>query len=627
MLQELTVRENIAYSARVRLPHSWPRQEIEDFVDIVLEALDLSHVADNLIDSVSGGQRKRVNIGMELVTCPSAIFLDEPTSGLDATAAMKIANTMKKIAIDIGISVVAVIHQPRYEIFSEFDDLLMIAPGGLTAYLGQRKDIQPYFENLGFYFDVRHNPADILMDTLSGKGRRVDIKPLPGEDVDSEERKRFEMELEQKSKSHQYIGYDVAELVYAWKCREDAMSALNLEQELLQKADSSGLVDEPPPVPELPPEIYVTEFDQELLRQSVLEQGSNCGRSGFESCRTSTEKSDGFGQVDQVIAADFVVSEKETSKQEPSMTMRLPHTECELDFQHSTLQRACMERGANWFSQLAFAHNRSVTQQYRRCNAFALELLVALISGSIMGLAVMCYDGSLYQGLLVQPFSLISPAPVEVVIPLLALIIGCTIGLSGAPAGTKIFSEEKDVYWREASAGHNPFSYFMGKNVSATYRFFVSALHFTASFHILTCPNIAFWNLYVIHLSMFYTVYGISFIVAMIVKRENASMVAVCVIIVFAVLCGNGPNLKDARKWGFEWFLDMSFNRWAAEAWYSEELLIYDGVYEIWKVSTEHFGFTLNRFWTDIFWIVVIGCAARLLAFILLVLLNRQKQR
>lgn len=107
MLQELTVRENIEYSARVRLPRSWTHKEIVRFADAVLDTLDLAHVAENLITSVSGGQRKRVNIGMELVTCPSAIFLDEPTSGLDATAALKVANTMKKIASDIGISVVS----------------------------------------------------------------------------------------------------------------------------------------------------------------------------------------------------------------------------------------------------------------------------------------------------------------------------------------------------------------------------------------------------------------------------------------------------------------------------------------------------------------------------------------
>lgn len=216
MLNELTVRENIAYSAHVRLPRSWTHAEIESFVDEVLEVLELSHVAHSLIDNVSGGQRKRVNIGMELVTAPSALFLDEPTSGLDATAALKIANIMKNVAQNIGITIVAVIHQPRYEIFTEFDDLLMIAPGGCTAYLGLREKICTYFESLGFYFNPRNNPADTLMDILSGKGDRIDPSLLPENDDHVVEHMRHLVEDGQA----QFVTYEVSELIDAWKAQE-----------------------------------------------------------------------------------------------------------------------------------------------------------------------------------------------------------------------------------------------------------------------------------------------------------------------------------------------------------------------------------------------------------------------
>jgi ABC-type multidrug transport system ATPase subunit len=174
MHTELTVRENILHSARIRLPSHWSTKDMADHVDNVLEALDLSHVANTLIGDgttrgVSGGQRKRVNIGMELVATPLCLCLDEPTSGLDSTAALEVADILRRIA-HLGITILAVIHQPRVEIFRKFDDVLMIAPGGRTAYMGPTAGARPYFENLGFIFDAGSNEADVLMDILSGAG-------------------------------------------------------------------------------------------------------------------------------------------------------------------------------------------------------------------------------------------------------------------------------------------------------------------------------------------------------------------------------------------------------------------------------------------------------------------------
>jgi len=84
MLTEMSVRENILYSARCRLPSSWSNSQIESYVDAVVKVLDLYNVRNNLCGGqISGGQRKRVNIGMELVSAPVCLFLDEPTSGLD----------------------------------------------------------------------------------------------------------------------------------------------------------------------------------------------------------------------------------------------------------------------------------------------------------------------------------------------------------------------------------------------------------------------------------------------------------------------------------------------------------------------------------------------------------------
>lgn len=79
---------------------------------------------------------------------------------------------MLKQLAGLGVTVVAVIHQPRPEIYEQFDDVLMLAPGGITAYLGPQKMSQAYFEDMGFAFPGTSNPADVLMDILSGKAKR-----------------------------------------------------------------------------------------------------------------------------------------------------------------------------------------------------------------------------------------------------------------------------------------------------------------------------------------------------------------------------------------------------------------------------------------------------------------------
>ncbi|KAI9347825.1 P-loop containing nucleoside triphosphate hydrolase protein, partial [Zopfochytrium polystomum] len=174
MLREMTVRETLTYAARVRLPDSWSNHDIANHVDNVIEALNLTDVAhtpigDELKRGISGGQRKRVNIGMELCAAPLALFLDEPTSGLDATAALDVVRLLQAVC-GLGLTVVSVIHQPRVEIFRAFDAVLMIVPGGRTAYLGPVATAQTYFETLGFAFEALANPADVMMDILAGRG-------------------------------------------------------------------------------------------------------------------------------------------------------------------------------------------------------------------------------------------------------------------------------------------------------------------------------------------------------------------------------------------------------------------------------------------------------------------------
>lgn len=178
VLPELTVRENLLHSARMRLPSSWKDTLIREFVDSLIECLALSHVKDSLVGDVnkpviSGGQRKRVSIGLELAAAPMAIFLDEPTSGLDATSAASVMRLLRNIS-RLGVTVISIIHQPREDIWRGFDQLLLLAQGR-QVYSGETTEVVSYFESMGYQFSMRGNPADIIMDIITGDGHQYSL--------------------------------------------------------------------------------------------------------------------------------------------------------------------------------------------------------------------------------------------------------------------------------------------------------------------------------------------------------------------------------------------------------------------------------------------------------------------
>lgn len=139
LLPSTTVREAILYSALLRLPYSIPRREKEEIVRSLVSELHLdtcvnTYVGDEHMRGVSGGEKKRVSIGVELVTDPHMIYLDEPTSGLDAATASDVVGVLRELA-DKGRTIVCTIHQPRHDVFMRFDKVLMLC-GGQQMYYG-----------------------------------------------------------------------------------------------------------------------------------------------------------------------------------------------------------------------------------------------------------------------------------------------------------------------------------------------------------------------------------------------------------------------------------------------------------------------------------------------------------
>ena len=168
----LTVWENVLHSARIHLGGSRTDREIARHTQRVIESLQLTRVRNSIVGDghrrgVSGGERKRVSIALELVTSPAVLILDEPTSGLDAQAALSIIQLLKRLTVK-GITVICVIHQPRVEIFESLDAILVLQ-SGCPLYSGPAQGIQRHFEHLGYEFDPRHNPADVILDIAAGQ--------------------------------------------------------------------------------------------------------------------------------------------------------------------------------------------------------------------------------------------------------------------------------------------------------------------------------------------------------------------------------------------------------------------------------------------------------------------------
>ncbi|WP_031068520.1 ATP-binding cassette domain-containing protein [Streptomyces sp. NRRL WC-3742] len=139
---QLTVRRALAYAAELRFPGDTARHEREARVDEVIGELGLSSRTDQVISSLSGGQRKRVSVALELLTKPSLLFLDEPTSGLDPGMERSVMHMLRGLADD-GRTVVVVTHSVLS--LNVCDRLLVLAPGGRTAYYGPPGEALGYF--------------------------------------------------------------------------------------------------------------------------------------------------------------------------------------------------------------------------------------------------------------------------------------------------------------------------------------------------------------------------------------------------------------------------------------------------------------------------------------------------
>ena len=442
MFEELTVRENILHSARIRLDKSWSWARIDNFVDLIINILNLENcqhtiIGDTVNRGISGGERKRVNIGMELSACPACLFLDEPTSGLDSSSALIVVDILRKLS-ENGMTVVACLHQPRIEIYKMFDECLMVGSGGHCVYLGPGQEAKPYFEKqFGFAFKEQVNEADVFMDILCGHG----ITREKGE------------------------SYSVVQMADFWR----------------------------------------------------------------SYCNDTNDRA----KIDNDVATIVKIDQQNESNSKLNSRMQF-------------FVQSPTRKGASFLTQLVLTHNLNILQQYRRFTTLLFEAFVGCAAGALMGISIM-NAGEIYRGILKAPYIAVSSAPLITLPVQFMMILGAAVALAASPSGVAVFSEETFVYWRYASSGHDKLAYYAGKTIATTYRIVFASLHFSAVLHLISRPIVSFATTFLVISLMFFGVYGLCCAVSMVVRRENATLLAVVLALFSAVFCGYVNDLINHR--------------------------------------------------------------------------------
>jgi ABC-type multidrug transport system ATPase subunit len=585
MMRTLTVSENITFSALTRLPATWSRDRKLHFADSIVELLGLSHLRDAVIGDetrrgISGGQRKRVNIGIELAgkriyiaaqlyvkhfpaANPLLLFLDEPTTGLDAQASLEVAKVLRKIAgtlqlssclfitskwwgdgtADLGITVALVMHQPRFEILSAFDDLLLLANGGSAAYCGPVSDVFTYMErSFGLACPPRTNPADFLLDVVSGKSEArasrdfSQLSPRSDSSPSSAETKADDDE------SSMVVEVTPASIVAAWAT----------EHKKVGKATSPKLSSADPP----------------LDRKSVT-----------------------FGELVMLFVQRSL-----------SQQLRAPII---FILNNVLLCVAALFLAAVYFGSQPYAIPQPL-QAFTGCPSAVREpcqTCLAAVQDQLLNRAIMTI---------------------------------IAISLVGVATFIHVFLSERVVYWREAASLPQPvhtLAYAIGKDIAMLPQLVFGPLVFCLAYNLLATPRASFGEYYVLFVGVYWTASAYAYLTSVLAPPSLAQLLGIVAIFCTAQFAGAQPTLTDMRTKfiPLNYLPDISYMRYALEQQYVMEVKHYADVVlvqglELANMVRSNFGFDLSSQWKDAGIVFAFGFALRIFAVIAMVLIDRDKK-
>lgn len=597
---ELTVRENLKYSALIRLRDKGV--DVDQLVQYVIDALGMTAVADKIVGTVerrgiSGGQRKRVNIGMEVVTLPSLLIMDEPTSGLDAHGCQQLIEFCK-VLTHMNMTVVAVVHQPRYTSFMLFDQVTLLSKYG-TIFEGPPASSLLYFmKGMSFEINKNENPADVIMDILSGsKGltpqELVDAWRQTGQTWVDHVCNEYPLHHDILDNS---VCYDTAtrtvmnELLH----NHTETDAVDVVRFLRSVGVSVSNRDAQEYKRKYPQHIQLREFKrimQEVCSAAIISHGYD---NVIDRIRLFKNLPDRFRKDEEDVDVDPVrqvflahkfgkrmLGDRRHNNVDPLNSNNKLSEDCLTLVFHDELLLASMTCKA--FHD--YKKRNQITKIIEQLKGSCLSLL-----GKSVLITIMCRRLQMMYR---------SPWPIQLLVPITAAFIvgriqGYTTDLQQYPneivsalvcmgvlsmiTHVRSLTLDKVTIRREAEGNVGMFPFFVAYNITDLLWVFLVPVCFMIPYYYLTYPSTSFGKYLGVGVMICWWTSGCAYIVSSLpLAMHWATLISVFVSVIFgAFLQGLSPTIHESKNTFQGALIHMSFNRWAMEILSLEEFMKHD---------------------------------------------------
>lgn len=603
LLGELTVRENLVYSAYLKLPEmNHKRKAIDYLVSCVCEKLGfdlkLQTMVVGTVDrrGISGGQRKRVSIGMELVGMHPIIMMDEPTSGLDASGSHRLLDFTKRIT-HMGCTIIAVVHQPRCSSFLLFDQVLLLSRYG-CAFCGSPYEAVAYYEcGMLARINVDDNPADAIMDLLTygidgvhiiEQKEQADLWSQSGIEWLRHLRKSYQVFDHMMAANVAYTG-DV-ERVILLGVRNERLCA-----DLLLFFENLG--------------IYGVSIQhvQTFLYRNKIEDVEALLKVVKNMCWSNLIK----GTYDNTILKLGLLPDIPVSFISCTNGLglsRLRASSIALEFGRRLMKKAGIpSRGSNIGLNILErefllavliikAHDATVRELQEKSSI--MHMRNVFTNTSLQGLQERIRFHSSNKIVKIKPIWVLvkrklcslsrSPWPIQLVVPSVAAVIvglihGSDWNVTGFPSNivmamacigvlsmvthVRTFSLDKLFIRREVHNNVSLFAYYIAYNIVDIVWILAIPLVFFIPYYYLTFPLTHFMHFYIAGVLVCWWASGVAYILsASSLALHWANLIGVFIAIIFgAFIHGLNPTISEARGTPLQWLIGLSYNRWAME--------------------------------------------------------------